>query len=120
VVDSVTAVLHRPCRELLALADRTLGEIITDDSTSLEVLTTLREYGKALLSRWEEGPECGVATVVYHAAIASALVHHRQKVASRPFGDLARSMELLASTPWMTPPLSDLFSQARRLCQEMT
>jgi hypothetical protein len=117
-VDSVTAVLGRPCRELLPLAEKSLGDLITDTDTSLEVLATLREYGKALSLRWEDGLEHAVATTLYYAAIAAALIYHRQKMASRSFGDLARTMDLLASTPWMTPPMAELFSEARRLCQE--
>ena len=118
VVDSVTALLGRPCRELLPLAKRPLGEIVTDAGTSPGVLEVLRDYGKALALRWEEGPEHAVATTIYYAAIAAALIFHRQKIASRPFADLEQTMGLLANTPWMTPSMVVLFSEARRSCQE--
>ncbi|MGB2819734.1 MAG: hypothetical protein WBF17_02040 [Phycisphaerae bacterium] len=118
VVDSVTALLNRPCHELLPLAKRPLGDVLTDAATSLDVLKTLRDYGRALALRWEEGPESAVAMTTYYAAIAAALTCYGQKITSRPSADLARAMELLASTPWMTQPMITLFSEALRLCRE--
>ena len=118
VVDSVPALLGHPCGELLPLAGRPLGKTLTGAGTSLEALEALRDYGKALTLRWEEGPEYAVATTIYYAAIATALIFHAQKIASRPFADLGQMMGLLASTAWMTPSMVRLFAEARRLCQE--
>jgi hypothetical protein len=118
VVDSVTALLDRPCLELQPLAGRPLGEALTDPATSLDALETLRDYGKALTQVWEEGPENMVALITYHAAIAAALVFHDRKITSRPRADLDTSLQLLVITPWMTQPMVKLFSEARRLCRE--
>jgi len=118
VVDSVTAVLNRPCRELLPLAGRPLGDVLTDAATSLSALETLKDYGKALALVWEEGAEHAVAMTVYYAAIAAALTYHGRKITSRPFADLERTMELLVSTPWMTLPMVRLLSDARHACRE--
>lgn len=118
VVDSVTSVLNRPCRKLLPLAGRPLGELLTDAATGIRALTTLRDYGKALALRWEEGPEHAVAMAIYYAAVAAALVYHGRKIASRSLANLDQALGLMASTPWMTQPMAMLFSEAQRLCRE--
>lgn len=118
VVDSVPALLDPRCRELAALVGRSLEELLTDAGTSLATLECLKDYGKALAGRWEEGPEHAVGTSIYYAAVAAALAHHDRNLASRPLRELGRAMDLLIAAPWMTAPMVKLLSNARRLCPE--
>lgn len=118
MVDSVPAVLACPCRELAPLAGRSLGDVLTHADTSLAALRLLKDYGKALALRWEEGSEHAVAIAIYYAAIAAALTYHGQRTASCSLRRLGRAMGLLAAAPWMTPAIAKLLSGARQWCQE--
>lgn len=117
VVDSVPAVLGRPCRDLVPLADRPLRDVLSHAGTSLAALRLLKDYGRALALRWEEGPEHAVGMTIYYVAVAAALTYHGQKIASGSLRGLGRAMDLLIAAPWITPPMAKLLSDARRLCR---
>jgi hypothetical protein len=117
MVDSVPAVLGRPCPELEPLTGRSLGDVLTDGATSRAALDTIKEYGKALARTWEQGNEHAVAVLVYYAAIAAALTYHGCKITSRPSDYLDRALDLLAGNPGLTHPMSELLSRARALCR---
>jgi len=116
-VDSLSAILDRPCEELQPLAGRVLGDILLDPTTPLEALETLKQYGKGLADLWEGGSEHFVAITIYFAAIATALVSHRRKITGRSYRDLADSMRMLMNDQWITPELAGLFDSARIVCE---
>jgi len=116
-VDSLPAVLGRPCEELHPLAGRIVGDLLMAPGTPLAVLETLKEYGKGLSHRWEDGPEHTVAVAIYFAAIAAALVSHGRKITTRSYRDLARSLGMMMEDRWMTPELAFLFDSARKACE---
>lgn len=116
-VDSLSAILARPCPELQPIAGRTLGDVLMDPTTPLATLETLKQYGKGLSLRWEEGPEHVVAAMIYFAAIAAALVFHGRKITTRSHRDLADLLRILMNDRWITPELAGLFDSARTMCE---
>ena len=116
-VDSLSSLLERPCPEMLPVADRPLGEVLLDPGTPLEILETLKQYGKNLSARWEEGPEHVVAVTIYYAAIAAALGSHASKITARSYRELADSLQILMDDRWITPELAGLFDTADTLCR---
>ena len=115
-VDSLSAILDRPCPELQSIAGRPLGDVLLDPTTPLTTLETLKQYGKGLSRRWDEGSEHVVAAMIYFAAIAAALVSHRRKITTRSYRDLADLLRMLMSDRWLTPQLAGLFDSARTIC----
>jgi hypothetical protein len=116
-VDSLSDVLDKPCPELQPIAGRTLGDVLMDPTTPLATLETLKQYGKGLSLRWEEGPEHVVAAMIYFAAIAAALVFHGRKITTRSHRDLADLLRILMNDRWITPELAGLFDSARTMCE---
>jgi len=116
-VDSVSATLGRSCEELQPIAGRPLGDVLLDPTTSLATLEMLKEYGKGLSRRWDEGTEHVVAATIYFAAIASALVSHGCKITTRSYRDLADLLRILMNDRWITPELGGLFDSARTICE---
>ena len=116
-VDSLSAILDRPCPELQPIAGRTLGDVLADPTTPLAILETLKQYGKGLSRRWDEGPEHVVAAMIYFAAIAAALVFHGRKITTRSYRDLADLLRIMMSDRWITPELAGLFDSARTMCE---
>lgn len=117
-VDSVSAILDRSCQHLQPISGRPLGDVLLDPTTPLAILETLKEYGKGLSHRWDEGTEHVVAATIYLAAIAAALVSHRCKITTRSYRDLADLLRLLMNDQWITPELAGLFNGARTICEE--
>jgi len=116
-VDSLPAILDRPCPELQPIAGRPLGDVLLDPTTPPAILETLKQYGKGLSQRWDEGPEHVVAVTIYFAAIAAALVSHRLKITTRSYRDLADSLRLLMDDRRTTPELAGLLDSARTICK---
>ena len=117
-MDSVPAVLARPCPELQSLAGRPLREVLTDPHTSLTALAAIKEYAKALASRWRKGSEHTVAVLIYYAAIASALCHHGRQITSQAGSDLCHALGVLDLIPGLPESVSSLLSAARSLLGE--
>ena len=117
-VDSLPAILDRPCPEMLPIAGRPLGDVLLDPSTPLAILETLKQYGKGLSVRWDEGPEHVVAVTIYFAAIAAALGSYSTKITTRSYRELADSLQILMNDRWVTPQLAGLFDLARYVSQK--
>jgi len=116
-VDSLLNLLNRPCPEMLPVAGKSLGDVLLDPATPLAILETLKQYGKNLSARWDEGPEHVVAVTVYYAAIAAALGSHGSKITTRSYRELADSLQTLMDDRWITPELAGLFDTACTLCK---
>ena len=116
-VDSLSAILDRPCQDLQPIAGRPLGDVLLDSTTPLAILETLKQYGKGLSRQWDEGPEHVVAVTIYFAAIAAALVFHRRRITTRSYRDLADSLRILMNGRWITPELAGLFDSVRIICK---
>jgi hypothetical protein len=97
---------------MLGVARQTLRDLLLDSKTDLAVIKTLKDYGKKLVRRG--GPEAkqAAATVIYYAAIASALVFHAHKITQHS------CQTLLEQKPWVPPELKDLFRRAKAACHQ--
>lgn len=59
-------------------------DTVCDPETPLEVLRGVKELAKKLVSAATTDPQRHAATILYHAAIASAVAHHGTNISSRP------------------------------------
>ena len=112
-------ILGRLEQEILPEEERPVQEILLDESSSLATLKRVKNYGKKLARRQIESGSTDdiVAVAIYYAAIASALVHHQQRITSYDGSYLGRSFSFLAEKSWMSPELTCLFHRAAGVCQ---
>jgi len=68
-------------------------------------------------SQITSGPENQIGLAVYHAAIASALVHQGERITQHSYETLGRHFSALAGQAWMVGELQALFAQAAEGCQ---
>jgi hypothetical protein len=116
--DSLPVVLNWPSHEVLAVSGQTIGELLLDCRTDLEVIKTLKDYGKELARRGRPGMKQAAATAIYYAAIASALVFHRHKITKHSYRSLQEAYAELEQKPWVSSGLKDLFRRALAVCRQ--
>ena len=119
-VDDLQAISGRLRQELLPLAGKALGEVLLDETTDVDVLVKIKNFGKKLASRKASEAEHAVATAIYFAAIASALLFHDRKISSYTYPSLAEDFAALMDTQWMTSELARHFAKARTACNGKT
>jgi len=103
--------------EMTSLAGQSLLEVLLSPESSISHLQLVKEAHKRLTTMSVSEAEHAVATTVYHAAIASCLVHHDKKITQHSYGKLDESFALLIEKNWMASELVELFSNARRVSQ---
>jgi len=103
--------------DLTAMTGRSLLQVLTNPESSVSQLRMIKDAGKSLSSAVVSEEERAAANTVYHAAIASCLVHHDTKITQHSYDKLDESFAILIEKDWMTPELVELFSQAQNICQ---
>ena len=93
-----------------------MGGVLLDSETGLDVLETIKDYGKKLVAGKDSEAEHAVSTAIYFAAIASALLFHDQKITSYTYPALAEAFSTLIDKQWLAPELARHLAKARRLC----
>ena len=112
------AVIAGEFRERLPLGGRSLGEVILDEETELDILVEIKEYGKSLSTATESEVDREVGLTIYYAAIASAILFHNQRITSHPADALANALGALVEKRWMNPKLARHFAKARKACRK--
>ncbi len=115
--DALIMMMERRGWDTKTLAGQSLGQLLLDSQSDIELLKTIKDCCKTLLGELDSRADAALATVTYHAALASALVRHDQKISQYSFDTLSQSFARLTEKQWMTKELVALFSQARRLCE---
>lgn len=118
VPDSVPAVLDRPHGEVLPFFDQILRGLILNSRTDLAVVKALKDRGKELVRPSGPEPKKAAATVIYYAAIASALAFHQHKITQHSCKKLQEAYRDLGQKPWIPPELRDLFKKAEAICRQ--
>jgi hypothetical protein len=118
LLDSLVGVMERLAKDIQSLANKPLGEVLTDPKTEVVLLTAIKEYAKKLCSTMGSPARSPIAMTIYYAAIASSLVHQNEKISQHSYDSLRQSFEELTRMKWMVPELAELFAQADRICQE--
>jgi hypothetical protein len=116
LADSLPAVLGVPCESMDRYRGRSTAELLSDPQVDLNALTTLKDYAKELVRRSRSEVTTDVATVLYYAAIAAALVFHDARITQHDYRQLERSFDELAREPWLAANLQALIAGARQIC----
>jgi hypothetical protein len=82
-------------------------------ATSVEELTRLKEQAKAFLKEAGDRRHRDAATLLYHAAVAAAFVHHGATISGRPMRKQQVLYEKFAGA-WEGRPIGRVFAEAAR------
>ncbi len=104
--------------DLTSLAGWSLLQVLVSPETSISQLQVIKEASKHTTTMSVLEAERAVATTIYHAAIASCLVHHEKKFTRHSYEKLDESFALLIKKKWMAFELVELFSHARGICKK--
>ena len=99
------------------LTDRPLAAVLLGPRSDVGLLQAIKDCSKRLSCTLDSEAESALATTLYFAALASALVYHDEKITQSPYERLDESFALLIEKKWMAKELVELFSEARRMCQ---
>jgi hypothetical protein len=115
--DALVLMLDQQGHDTHALAARSLGEVLLSPQSDITLLRGIKECSKRLSESLDSPAERALATTLYFAALASALVHYDTKITQITHAKLEESFALLMEKKWMAEELRVLFSRARRLYQ---
>ena len=113
----LTAVSRIAASNLTEMVGKSLLQALSNPESTVDQLQVLKEASKSLSNTGVSDQERAVATTIYHAAIASCLVHHAKKISQHSYDKLDESFNLLIEKSWMDRELVELFSKARQICQ---
>ncbi len=110
-------ILGRLCEQLRPFASASLGRLLTDPNTDVEVLTKIHDLQKQAAQAAETQARREAATAIYYGAIAAALVHHNRRITRFSCTSLRDAFTAMLETGWVAPDLADLFQKARTMCE---
>ncbi len=105
-------VLTVVCEKLRLFTGCSFGALLFDPATDLSILEMIKDVHKEQAASSAPGPKREVATAIYYAAIASAMVHHDVKITKLSDDRLSGSFAELAATDWISADMKHLFAEA--------
>jgi len=118
--DSLPALLNWTSDQVLAAAGHAMSNLLLDPKTDLSVIKVLKDYAKELARRGAPEAKQAAATVIYYAAIASALAFHEHKMSLHSYEKLHEAYIELRKKAWIPPELKGLFRKASEACRQKT
>ncbi len=115
--DVLVMMMERQGYDTQPLAGRPLGEVLQNPQSDVGLLRAIKDCSKRLSCTLDSQAETALATTIYFAALAGALVYHDKKITQYSYEKLDESFALLIEKKWMAKELVELFSEARRTCQ---
>ena len=111
IPDGLSNVLRQQCNEAV-------GEILQNPKSDILVIRRIKEYYNELSEHTDSKNERDVAIVIYYAAIAVALVFHKEKISRFSCRKLERSFSSLIDKSWVPTDLIKLFTEAGEVCRD--
>ena len=116
--DALIMMMGRLGCDVQSLAGRSLLEVLLSPHTDVGLLQAIKDCSKKLSASLDSKAEATLATIIYYAALASALVHHNRKITQYSYDRLDRSFATFAAQEWIAPELTALFSRAGAICRD--
>lgn len=88
------------------------GDLLYEPDPPIELLEKLKQFAKACRSRDDGTLPAEVATALYYASIAAALVRCGRRITGLGDGSLREGFAWGREQAWLDEPTRDLFSQA--------
>jgi hypothetical protein len=102
------------CQGLRSVVGPPIGELLQDPKTSVAALREIKQYAKARGSQAASEREKDVFLAVYFAALAAALVFHRERITEHLGRELAQFLGTFAQAAWMPTDLKELFCRGQQ------
>jgi hypothetical protein len=90
-----------------------LVDTAANEATTVDELTEIKEQAKTFLTAAPDRRHRAAATLLYHVAVAAALVRHDAAISGRPIHRQQKLYEQYAAT-WAEHPIGGLFREAAR------
>jgi hypothetical protein len=117
LLESLPVILQRLCRQLQPNVGKQFRKVLKDPQTDILVIKKIKDYSKKLVVSAKSEAEHDAATVIYFAAIASALLFHNTKITKFSHKTLDESFSKLINEKWINADIAELFSQAQLVCR---
>jgi hypothetical protein len=115
--DALITMMEQQGYDTQPLAGKPLRQVLSDPASDIGLLRAIKECSKTLSCTLDSEVEMALATTIYYAALASALVHHDEIITQSSYEKLDGSLALLIGKKWMAEELVALLSQAQRICR---
>lgn len=115
--DSLLLTMGRMGFDVGCLGGKSLGDVLLDRKCDMDILLAIKDCAKKLSQASISEAKKAIATTIYYAAIAGALLYHDEKITGYTYRRLARSLSKLIDKKWMTAELAQMFEQARNICR---
>jgi len=116
--DALVMMMGRLGCDVQSLAGRSLLEVLLSPQSDLGLLQAIKDCSKKMSFSLDSKMEAALATTIYYAALASALVHHDRKITQYSYDALDRSFTTFAAKKWIAPELAALFLRAGGICRD--
>ena len=100
-------------RQMQVYAGCSIGEILADPNSNLILIKEIKEHHKLKANAASSKAEQHIATAVYFAAIAHAILHHGAQISEHSPEYLTNSLISLEKKKWITPDIRSLYDQAK-------
>jgi hypothetical protein len=117
-IDMLPSTLSQLCHSIGLLAGETITELLSNPSTDISSIERIKHYSKKLSAQAESKAEHEVATAIYYASIAHALVYHSERITRFSYEKLEASFTRLVKEKWIPKNLTILFKIASKYCKE--
>jgi hypothetical protein len=114
--ESLPDVLKPMSEELESVSGLPLGKLILDSQTSITLLTEIKDYTKQLGATAPDNIQRDSALAIYYAAIAAALVFHKERISRYSYKQLGQSFHKLCKNDWIGTDLTGLYKKAIDYC----
>ena len=104
------------CKNIQPFTGNSYGALLNDPLTDITILEKIKEDSKKLAQHKNSDVEYEIITVIYYAAIASALFYHDEKITSFSYDHLKDKYVSLLNDTWLTADLRNLFQEALNFC----
>lgn len=118
VIESLPNILQRLYKRLQPHLGESFRDLLKNPKTDVMVIKKIKGYSKKLVASAKSEAEHDAATTIYFAAIASALVHHDQRITTFSYQNLNESFSKLINDEWVTDDIAELFRKASEICRQ--
>jgi hypothetical protein len=118
VAQALSRVLAQLCKDIRPFTGDSFGHLLIDPETDFSIIKQIKEYYKGLSDHIQSEIEHDVIAVLYYAAIASALVYHRERITSFSNEHLRKAFLKCNAYAWLTLDLKSLFLKASEYCSK--
>ncbi|MCP4614239.1 MAG: hypothetical protein GY845_36605 [Planctomycetes bacterium] len=108
--------LAQICKDIQPFTGNSYGILLNDPLTDVTIIKKIKDNTKKLSQYINSDTEYDVITVIYYAAIASALIYHDQRITSFSYSHLNDKYISLLENTWLTSDLRNMFQKALNCC----